>query len=104
MCGGVIEAPGWSARISRCNARIRGGIPLGHGGRGGGNCPIRPRESGPLLWMPCGIGRRRGVRGGFSRTCIQWVHKYLCTGYVNIPVGAGGKTGETKKLSKQHIY
>ena len=21
-------------RISRCNARIRGGIPLGHGGRG----------------------------------------------------------------------
>ena len=35
MCGGVVEAPSGSACISRCSARIRGGIPLGHGGRGG---------------------------------------------------------------------
>ena len=39
----------------------------------GGNCPIRPRESGPPLWMLCGIGRRRGVRGGFRGRVVSCV-------------------------------
>jgi hypothetical protein len=29
----------------RCSARIRDGIPLGRGGRGGGSCPTLPCES-----------------------------------------------------------
>ena len=56
MCGGVIEAPGWSARISRCNARIRGGIPLGHGGRGGGNVPFGLAKAGLFSGCPVVLG------------------------------------------------
>ena len=45
MCVGVVKTPRRSIRI-RCNARIRDDNPTGHGGHGGGSCPIRLLESG----------------------------------------------------------
>ena len=55
MCGGVVEAPSGSACISRCSARIRGGIPLGRGGRGGG-IPFGLAKAGLFSGCPVVLG------------------------------------------------
>ena len=44
LCVGVVKTPRRSNSI-RCNARIRDDNPTGHGGHGGGSCPIRRLES-----------------------------------------------------------
>ena len=54
LCVGVVKAPRWSGSLDA----MLGSVVVFRSATGaGGNCPIRPRESGPLLWMPCGIGR-----------------------------------------------
>ena len=55
----------YNLRSLRCSARIRDDMLRGRRGRGPSGCPIRPREIGPPLWMPCCVGHHRGVRTGW---------------------------------------
>ena len=65
LCVGVVKTPRRSIRI-RCNARIRDDNPTGHGGHGGGSCPIR------LPWYP-------GTPYGVWLMQLQFITRSYCT-------------------------